>query len=416
MPEGGTLDRRGFLKLTGAAAAGLASSEAFAGASPRASTAGETVAREAGAHVTLFLCGDVMTGRGIDQVLPHPSDPRIHEPYLKSARGYVELAEEANGPIPEPVGFSYVWGDALEELARVAPEARIVNLETAVTLSDDHWKGKGINYRMHPRNVGCIGAAEIDCCVLANNHVLDWGYAGLTETLETLEGAGLKQAGAGRDAREAALPAALEIPGKGRLIVFAFGSRTSGIPSGWAASAHRPGVNLLEDMSAGTVERVAEQVRAAKRPRDIALASIHWGGNWGYEIPRPEREFAHGLIDRAGIDVVHGHSSHHPKAIEVHRGRPILYGCGDLLNDYEGIGGREEFRSDLSLMYFLTCDPSTGELERLEMTPLRIRRFSLGRASARDARWLGDVLDREGRRFGTRVEMSQGDRLTLRWT
>ena len=49
--------------------------------------------------ITIFLCGDVMTGRGIDQILPHPSDPTIYEPYMKSARGYVKIAEEVNGPI-----------------------------------------------------------------------------------------------------------------------------------------------------------------------------------------------------------------------------------------------------------------------------------------------------------------------------
>ena len=50
----------------------------------------------------LFLCGDVMTARGIDQVLPHPSDPVLHEGYVDSALGYVRLAEERNGPIPRP--------------------------------------------------------------------------------------------------------------------------------------------------------------------------------------------------------------------------------------------------------------------------------------------------------------------------
>jgi len=60
-------------------------------------------------------------GRGIDQILPHPGDPLIHEPYMRSAKGYVEIAEKANGPIQQPVSFSYIWGDALEELERAAP-------------------------------------------------------------------------------------------------------------------------------------------------------------------------------------------------------------------------------------------------------------------------------------------------------
>ena len=36
------------------------------------------------------------------------------------------------------------------------------------------------------------------------------------------------------------------------------------------------------------------------------------------------------------MDVIHGHSSHHVKAIEVYNGKLVLYGCGDFRNDYEG--------------------------------------------------------------------------------
>ena len=106
-------------------------------------------ARAEPATIALFLCGDVMTGRGLDQVLPHPGDPRLHEPHVRSATRYVELGEEKNGSIPAPVDYSYPWGDALADLDRVAPDARIINLETSVTTSDRHWRGKGIHYRMH---------------------------------------------------------------------------------------------------------------------------------------------------------------------------------------------------------------------------------------------------------------------------
>ena len=59
--------------------------------------------------VRIFLCGDVMIGRGIDQVLPHPCDPRLYESYAKSALHYVHLAEDENGPIPRQVDPFYVW-------------------------------------------------------------------------------------------------------------------------------------------------------------------------------------------------------------------------------------------------------------------------------------------------------------------
>jgi poly-gamma-glutamate synthesis protein (capsule biosynthesis protein) len=364
--------------------------------------------------LTLFLGGDVMTGRGVDQVLQHPSDPHLFEPHATSALDYVRLAERANGPIPRPVGPAYIWGEALEELERIRPDARIINLETSVTTSDQPWP-KGINYRMHPANIGCLTTAGIDCCVLANNHVLDWGRAGLRETLATLAAASVRTAGAGATRQAAEAPAVVEVQGKGRVLVFGYGTRSSGIPPAWAAGEEQPGVDLLEDLSQRTVARIAAQVRGFKQPGDLVVTSIHWGGNWGYEISVEQRAFAHGLIEAAGVDVVHGHSSHHAKAIEVYEGRPILYGCGDLLNDYEGIGGYEAFRDDLALMYFVELAPATGRLVGLTVTVLQIRRFRLQRALRRDTLWIGDVLTREGARFGTRAEPTNGSTLTLGW-
>jgi poly-gamma-glutamate capsule biosynthesis protein CapA/YwtB (metallophosphatase superfamily) len=353
--------------------------------------------------ITLFLCGDVMLGRGIDQILPYPGDPRLYEPAVGSATTYVELAEAVSGPIPRPVDFAYVWGDALEALRHARPDVRIINLETSVTRSTD-FAPKGINYKMNPDNVPVLAAAQADCCVLANNHVLDWGRAGLVETLDALQGAGIQTAGAGRDVAHAEAPAVLEVAGKGRVLVFAFGSQTSGIPRSWAARANEPGVNLLGDLSERSVARIAEHAKRARQPGDILVASIHWGGNWGYEIPRQQRAFAHQLIDQAGFDVIHGHSSHHPKGIEIWRGKPILYGCGDFLNDYEGIAGYEEFRSDLVVMYLPRLAGATGELVDFGLHPFCIRKFRLNRASAEDTAWLGNVLDGESRAFGTRVD------------
>lgn len=364
--------------------------------------------------VTLFLTGDVMIGRGLDQVLPHPGDARLYEPHVRSALEYVSLAEAANGPIPRPVDFRYVWGDALAELDARRPDIRLINLETAVTTSVVP-EPKGINYKMHPRNLPVLTAAEVDCCVLANNHAVDWGKAGLLETLRSLQDAGLSVAGAGRDFEEAATPAVLRIGSRARLLVFGFGSPTSGVPGSWAATQAAPGVNFLRDLSRGTLGRIARQVNAVRRPGDLLLASIHWGPNWGYEIPERQVDFARGLVDDAGFNVVHGHSSHHFKGIEVYRDRPILYGCGDFLNDYEGISGYESFRDDLVLMYFLTMRASDGRLEKLEMVPLQIRKFRLNRASSPDVAWVRGILNREGERYGTSVRLGADDALTLSW-
>ena len=341
--------------------------------------------------ITLFLCGDVMTGRGIDQVLPHPSQPEIFEPCLHSARDYVALAETVNGPLRRPVEFAYPWGDALAVLAAAAPDVRLINLETSITTSAYHWPDKDIHYRMHPANLPCLTAAGIDVCALANNHVLDWGHQGLTDTLATLRQGGIATVGAGRDVEEARAPAIVDLAGKGRVLVFAFGCESSGIPPEWAAQRDAPGVALLPDLSGKTLQGIADRVRMIKRPGDVAVASIHWGGNWGYAIPASHRTFARGLIDTAGVDIVHGHSSHHPMGLEIYRHRPIFYGCGDLLNDYEGIGAYESYRADLALMYFVTLN-GDGCLRSLELVPLQRRRFRLCRASPAQAEWLRQTV------------------------
>jgi poly-gamma-glutamate synthesis protein (capsule biosynthesis protein) len=355
-----------------------------------------------------------MTGRGIDQILPHPSNPILLEAWVQDARRYIALAEERHGPIPRRAGFDYVWGEALAELARRAPDLRIANLETAVTRSDRHWRGKGIHYRMHPGNVACLLALGLDCCVLANNHVLDWGYEGLAETLRTLRAAGLRTAGAGEDLRAAAAPAVLEVPGRGRVLVYAMGSTTAGVPGAWAAGPGQPGVHLPRGSAEKVTRRLRDLVHDTRRPGDLALASLHWGGNWGYEIPAWQRELAHALIEEAGMDLIHGHSSHHFKAIEVHRGRPILYGCGDFLNDYEGIGGHDGHRPELTLMYFPTFGPG-GDLEGLRLVPLRVRRFRLERCAEEETAWVRQTLDREGRALGTAVSPAGDGSFSLRW-
>ena len=359
----------------------------------------------------LFLCGDVMTGRGIDQLLPHPGAPRLFESYVQCATDYVRLAEEHCGPLGRGLDFGYPWGDALAVLETMQPALRIVNLETAVTVSEDAQPGKGIHYRMHPDNLPCLTRAGIHCCVLANNHVLDWGVGGLLETLDRLEAAHLAVAGAGRDAARAAAPARLALPGGGRLLVFGVAAASSGVPASWAATARRPGVNYLETVSPASAARLARAIAPQREPGDLVLLSIHWGANWCDAVAPAHRRFARDLIESGAVDVVHGHSSHHVLPPELIGGKLVLYGCGDFINDYEGITGHEAFRPDLALMYFPRLDRASGALGELLLEPMRRRGLRMERAGAADAAVLAGML--QAQPFGGRIALRPDGMLAL---
>ena len=365
--------------------------------------------------ITLFLCGDVMLARGIDQIHQHSVEPQLHESYVKDARHYVEIAEAESGEIPRNVKPAYVWGDALAVLDEVEPAARIINLETAVTTSADHQRGKGIHYRMHPKNAAILEAAEVDVAVLANNHVLDWGTAGLRQTLAVLDDTDVAATGAGVDDDAAEAPAIVDVEGAGRVLVFAFAMSDSGVPRDWAAMARFPGVNYLPNLSNQSVQRIAALVEHYANDNDLVVFSVHWGGNWGYAIAPAQRRFARALIDHADIDVVHGHSSHHVKGIEVYKDRPIIYGAGDFLNDYEGIGGHEKFHPELTLMYLPTLNAETGQLEKLRLAPMRIHKFRLQHANAAETRWLVDTLNEQSKAFGVKVDADDQGMLEVTW-
>ncbi len=364
--------------------------------------------------VRLFLCGDVMTGRGIDQALPYSVDPTLYESYVKDARDYVHLAERENGRIQKRLSYDYIWGDAMEIWKKLSPSVKIINLETSLTVHDQPWSGKGINYRMHPKNVEVLTAAGIDFCSLANNHTMDWERPGLTETIKTLKDSDIVFAGAGKNEKEAATPGILPFQ-QGRIIVLAYGDTSSGIPKSWSAQEQLSGINILPGEIETAVDMIRRQVAAIKKENDIVVFSVHWGGNWGYDIPPKHRILAHEIIDQAGVDIIHGHSSHHPMGIEVYHNKLIIYGAGDFINDYEGIGSHENYKGELTLMYFPEVNPVNGQLISMKLVPMEIKKFRLNHPSRSDALWLKGVLNEEGSQLGTLVKLNKDNTMELEW-
>ncbi|VBA47620.1 putative polyglutamine synthesis accessory protein [Mycobacterium pseudokansasii] len=366
--------------------------------------------------VVTLLGGDVMLGRGVDQILAHPGHPELRERYLRDATGYVRLAERVNGPIPRPVDWRWPWGEVLDVLDDVGTDVRVVNLETTITTGTEFADRKPVCYRMHPDNLAALTTLRPDACALANNHILDFGYQGLTDTVAALAAAGIRGAGAGPDLPTARRPAVVTVGDRHRVVIGSVATTSSGVPESWAAQHNRPGVWLVRDPSQReAADDVAAQVLAGKgdgKGDGVTVVSVHWGSNWGYAVAPGEIAFAHRLID-AGIDIVHGHSSHHPRPIEIYRGKPIMYGCGDVIDDYEGIGGHESFRGDLRLLYLTSTDPATGNLFSLKMIPLRVKQMRLHRASSTDTEWLRRTIEHVSRRFGIRVTAGPDDLLEV---
>jgi poly-gamma-glutamate synthesis protein (capsule biosynthesis protein) len=321
--------------------------------------------------LTLALTGDVMLGRGVDAALRHMQPQAM-------------------------------WGDVLPQLLQA--DLRIANLECALTTHHQPWtrSRKMFHFRADPAAVHCLQAAHIDACSLANNHTLDFEERGLHDTLHTLDAAGIRHAGAGANADEAAAPALLDVRGVSpcRVALLAF---TDNEP-GFAAGEAHPGTNYLEvSLEAGALARVADALACARaQGADWVVFSNHWGANF-IERPSPDfRRFARRVIE-LGADVYYGHSAHICQGIEIHQGRPILYDTGDFIDDY---AVDPVLRNDRSCLFKLWFDQ--GHLRRIELIPviLQVAQVALARGGDFDA--IGSRMQQLCAELGTELERQAG--------
>ena len=285
--------------------------------------------------LTLAFTGDVMLGRYVNEQLKHITP--------------VEM-----------------WDDLLPHLAQA--DLRIVNLECALTSHSDKWARteKIFHFRADPKAVRVLQAADIDACVLANNHILDFEERGLLDTLHVLSAAGIRYAGAGANAAQAAAPAMLEVQGTSPCSV-ALLSYTDNEPA-FAADASHPGTNYLEvALDKTTLTRVADSIaQARERGADLVVFSNHWGGNFVERPSREFRDFARRVIE-LGADLYYGHSAHICQGIEIHEGKPILYDTGNFIDDY---AVHPQLRNDRSCLFKVMFE--RGRLSRIELLPVSL--------------------------------------------
>lgn len=353
----------------------------------------------------LNFVGDVMLGRLIDQLFP----THVQEP--------IEAAHIANfvrrNPELKSYSFQSPWGNARPLF--LSSDLNLINLETSATTFSGKWPDKVFNYRMHPDNIASLKDAKIDYASCANNHSLDFCEAGLFETVKALKSAGIAFAGAGETREEATRPAVLELPRKAEEPSSTAKSHEIHV---YSASDHPhdwgrvPSFHLI-DYSHETRSRLKSLLDSTNRPSHaLKIFSVHWGPNYSWQPSSNIRSLAHFLVDECGVNIIHGHSSHHVQGVEVYKHALIIYGCGDFVDDY-AIDG--EYRNDLSAIWRVhveeTEDGKKLHPKMLEVFPTRIKRFQaqiLG-VEEPDYDWVVGKIGDLSRYYGVGFENERGE-------
>ncbi|WP_267162194.1 CapA family protein [Halovenus salina] len=291
-----------------------------------------------------------------------------------------------------------VWGSTLSRLQSL--DGLVVNLECCVSTGGERWPDKVYYFRADPTfAVPALREAGVSFASLANNHILDFGETGLSDTQTHLDEAGIAHAGAGPDQKAAIEPAVFEAGG---LTVAAFALTDQA--EEFAAAANTPGTafGTLHVANAATRALVDDALtRAQRHDPDLVVASLHWGPNWE-TVPNPiHEEFARWLVDQ-GVDVVHGHSAHVLQGVEVYQGRPIIYDAGDFVDDYVSYVDREGVHNKRSALFEVVV--ADGQLSELRVLPIRITDERATVADGDAAAWVRETLTERSEPYDTTVE------------
>ena len=253
-------------------------------------------------------------------------------------------------------GHRLLAGD-LQELASGA-DLFIANLECCVSARGQRVRqlGKRFYFRAPPVAAERLADIGVDCVTLANNHVLDFGFEALRDTLDHLRAVGIAAVGAGGDEAAARRPVVLKAGGL-RVRVVA----VSDHPSEYAARADRPGV-AFADLAGGSVPGWLKTACAPGPDADVVIVSPHWGPNMR-PAPVAHVRRAAGALEAAGATLIAGHSAHVPQGPS----KRTLFDLGDFIDDY---AVDAVLRNDLGLLWLVTLDQDGPS--RVEGVPLRL--------------------------------------------
>ncbi len=291
-------------------------------------------------------------------------------------------------------------------------ELAMINLELPLTTVNQP-ADKAITLRADPSIAPSLREAGIDVATVANNHALDHGPEGLSETTGVLKSSGIAAVGGGADLEQAMKPVMLSVDG---LLVAVFGLAST-LPPGYAAGRQRPGVAPIQVLSKFRIDstsldeqpgmspwvetevveedlrRACDEIAAVRAEADLVVVQIHWGvpNGWCAAFQGPladyQRPLGHALIE-AGADLVVGHHPHTVHGVERYRQGLIAYSLGNFL--FHSMGqGNQLVLADSSPPYNLES-LQTGDALETVLLEIRVEGGRMERARFRPVRMNSD--------------------------
>jgi poly-gamma-glutamate capsule biosynthesis protein CapA/YwtB (metallophosphatase superfamily) len=252
----------------------------------------------------------------------------------------------------DKVGKNYQWAFSQLDEFRQA-DVSMVNLEAPFTTATQPLPGKKFNFKSPIEDVQVLQNGGIDIVNLANNHSMDYQGAGLLETTQTLQKAGIQSIGAGENSKAARRPVIMNVKGKKVAYLGYYDADLH------AATADGAGTNPRHN------DRVAADIKALRKQVDWIVVNYHWGeelakypGDWQMDLARF-------TIDQ-GADLVVGHHAHVLQGAEIYKGRPIVYSLGNFI-----FGGNSISDYDTAALKVSLKDQQM----RVEFLPVQVRGY-----------------------------------------
>lgn len=280
--------------------------------------------------ITICFIGDLMLGRYYDDEQSNTFQQKLEHMREK------QFSKQS---------LETVYGNTLQKLSSGC-DLVVGNLETCITANTKRDQ-KAFNYRLHPIYSQALKLNERTFFNIANNHIMDYEN-GIQDTVKALQENNIKFSGVLPETKDYKILQTFTIKNK-KIGIFGCADHYER----WKSSTNKEGIYYVDYDDPISIEKMLDKIKEMRKQVDILIMSIHWGFNYASGINNKFVKFAKQVII-SGVDIIHGHSSHHVKCIQHDTDKVIIYGNGDFVNDY---AIDQTYRNDLGMIVKVTINP-----------------------------------------------------------